>query len=233
MKIALISDIHGNLEALLAVLAQIGVMNIGGIYCLGDIVGYGANPNECIEVIRSRNIPSVAGNHDKAVAGEISIDHFSDVARRGVEWTRSRIITENREFLSSLPYQRQVEQALLVHSSPDAPETFRYLFDQEDTWESFNVLKSSVCFVGHTHRPAIFCEDGDTQILDPRKRYIINVGSVGQPRDGNWRSCFAVFDSEQFSVNFIRVEYDAEAARQKILNTGLPKKLADRLLAGI
>jgi putative phosphoesterase len=233
MKLAIISDIHSNLEALQAVLAHIDSMNVSAVYCLGDIVGYGANPDECVEVMRSRNIQSVAGNHDKAVIGEISVEYFSEAARRGVEWTRSNISSRNIEFLSGLSYQLQVDNALLVHSSPDSPESFRYLFDQDDAEESFGVLKETICFVGHTHRPTIFCEDGITQILDRGKRYIVNVGSVGQPRDGNWRSCFALYDTEQFSVNYIRVDYDVESTIQKIIAAGLPKKLADRLLIGI
>lgn len=233
MKIAVISDVHGNLQALQSVLATIDSMNIEKTICLGDIVGYGANPNECIELINSRNITSVVGNHDKTVIGDIPIENFSDAARKGVLWTQSIISIENKAFLSGLHYTLREENALFVHSSPDFPETFRYLFDFEDAEESFNTFPESICFVGHTHRPCIFCEDGSSQPILQNKQYIVNVGSVGQPRDGDRRSCFVVYDSDQFSVNFIRVEYDIEKARANILNSGLPQKLGDRLLIGI
>ena len=122
MKIAVISDIHGNLEALNAVLAKIDALDVRSIYCLGDIVGYGPNPNECVELIRSRNIPSVVGNHDKAVTGELSIDFFSQMAKAGVLWTQSVISSENVQFLKQLPYMKQEQNIVFVHSSPDYPE---------------------------------------------------------------------------------------------------------------
>ena len=233
MKIAVISDIHGNLEALQAALMQIDVMEINSVYCLGDIVGYGANPNECIDLIQARNILSVVGNHDKAAIGEIPVEKFSEAARLAIEWTQSILSPFHREFLSGLPYCRQDHHAMFVHASPDSPEKFRYLFDQEDTSESFPSFSEPICFVGHTHRPEIFCEDGTTQIISPNDKFIINVGSVGQPRDGNWRPCFVTYDTEKFTIEFIRIEYNAEVPRQKILSAGLPKKLADRLLIGI
>jgi len=233
MKIAILSDIHGNLQALQSVFSTIDLMDIREIICLGDIVGYGANPNECIELIQSRKIPSVVGNHDKAVIGEIPIENFSEAARRGVLWTQSVISPANKNFLASLNFSIKEYDTLFVHGSPDSPENFRYLFDQEDAAESFHAFTEQICYIGHTHRPEIFCEDGITDQLMLDKRYIVNVGSVGQPRDGDRRSCFVVYDTEQFTANFIRVEYDIEKARTNILEAGLPQKLADRLLIGV
>lgn len=233
MKIAIIADIHGNLEALNAVLSKIDALNVQTIYCLGDIVGYGPNPNECVELIRSRNIPSIAGNHDKAVTGELSIGSFSHMAKAGVLWTKSEITEDNEEYLLSLPYSIQEHNIVFVHSSPDYPEEFRYLLSPEDVRESFDYFSTQLCFVGHTHHPVIFCEDFRTKEITREKKFIINVGSVGQPRDGNWKACFVLLDTELYTLEFVRVEYDVEAVRKKIEAAGLPQKLADRLLIGI
>jgi len=233
MKIAVISDIHGNLEALTAVFAKIDELKIQSIYCLGDIVGYGPNPNECVELIRSRTIPSIAGNHDKAVTGELSIEYFSQMAKAGVLWTQSVITDENIQFLKQLPYVIQEHNIVFTHSSPDFPEEFRYLLSPEDARESFECFPTPLCFIGHTHRPIIFCEDFKTKELSREKKFIVNVGSVGQPRDGNWRACFVVMDTEEYRLEYIRVEYDVESVRKKIIANGLQHKLGDRLLVGI
>lgn len=233
MKIAVISDIHGNREALNAVIAKIDSLAVDSIYCLGDIVGYGPNPNECVELIRSRAIPAIVGNHDKAVTGELSIDNFSQIARAGVMWTQSVISESNKEFLKHLPYSIQEHTILFVHSSPDYPEEFRYLLSFEDARESFDYFSTPLCFIGHTHRPIIFCEDGKTKEISRDKKFIVNVGSVGQPRDGNWKACFVLMDTEQYALEYVRVEYDVEVTRRKITENGLPQKLADRLLAGM
>ena len=233
MKIAVISDIHGNLEALNAVLAGINALGIRTIYCLGDIVGYGPNPNECAELIRSRKIPCVVGNHDKAVTGEFAMDYFNRMAKEGVLWTQSVITAENKAYLAHLPLSMEGYNSLFVHSSPDYPEEFRYLLSWEDAHESFDHCSQSLCFIGHTHHPVIFCEDGRTIELSPDKKFIVNVGSVGQPRDGNWKACFVVYDTERYTVEFMRVEYDVESVQKKILQAGLPQKFGDRLLVGV
>jgi putative phosphoesterase len=233
MKIAIISDIHGNLEALNAVLSKIDSTAVQTIYCLGDIVGYGPNPNECVELIRSRAIPAISGNHDKAVTGELSIDNFSQIATAGVIWTQSVISDQNIEFLKHLPYSIQAHDIHFVHSSPDYPEEFRYLLSAEDARESFDYFTDPLCFIGHTHRPTIFCEDGITKEISRGKKFIVNVGSVGQPRDGNWKACFVLMDTEQYTLEYVRVEYDVESTRKKIMENNLPQKLADRLLVGM
>lgn len=233
MKIAIISDIHSNLEALTAVLNEIDQQKISHAYCLGDVVGYGANPNECIQLLQDRKIPCIAGNHDKAAIKEIDIENFSDNARAGIFWTRSVLTIEALDFLRNLPLSMEEHGILFVHSAPDEPQEFRYLFYPEDTFSSFKSFSTPLCCVGHTHRPAIFCEDMVSTNLSREKKFIINVGSVGQPRDGNWRSCFVVFDTKTWSLEHVRVEYDVETARKKIIEAGLPKKLGDRLLVGV
>jgi predicted phosphodiesterase len=233
MKIAVISDIHANLEALTSVLTRIDALNIASIYCLGDIVGYGASPNECVELIRMRKIPTVVGNHDKAAAGALSIDDFSSMAKEGILWTRSVLTRDNREYLDGLGYTMTDHKALFVHSSPDEPQEFRYLLSYGHAIESFHAFDQPLCFIGHTHRPILFCEDGSSDVIIPSKKFIVNVGSVGQPRDGDRRGCFTVFDTEEYTLEYERVEYDIDAARSKIINAGLPKKLGDRLLVGM
>ncbi len=233
MKTAVISDIHGNLEALQAVMERIDALPISSTVCLGDIVGYGASPNECVELLRERKIVSVVGNHDKAVTGELSIETFSIVAKLGVEWTKSVIKKENADFLKRLKYSLEIDDALFVHSSPDLPQFFRYIFTQDDTEGSFEAFDNRICFIGHTHRPAVFCDDTVSTQLTAGKRFIVNVGSVGQPRDGDRRASFVVFDDEQFSIKHVRVEYDVETASAKIIHAGLPQKLADRLKIGV
>ena len=233
MKTAVISDIHGNLEALQAALERIDALQIDRTVCLGDIVGYGASPNECVELLRERKILSVVGNHDKAVTGELSIETFSIVAKLGVEWTRSVITKENEDFLRGLPYAEEIDDALFVHSSPDLPQFFRYLFTQDDAEGSFDAFNNRICFIGHTHRPVVFCEDSVSTQLISGKRFIVNVGSIGQPRDGDRRGCFVIYDDELFSIEHVRVEYDIQSAAAKIINAGLPQKLADRLKIGI
>jgi diadenosine tetraphosphatase ApaH/serine/threonine PP2A family protein phosphatase len=233
MRTAIISDIHSNLEALTAVLSTIDVMKPDGIICLGDIVGYGANPAECIDMIRIRNIPTICGNHDLGVAGRLEEERFSEAARRGLEWSRSRLSDEHLEFLRSLPITIDHPEAKMVHSSPDAPTEFRYLLQPFDAAESYDHFSQYLCFVGHTHRPVIFSHAGVEHRIIKDRQYIVNAGSVGQPRDGDWRGCFALFDSERWSVDHIRVEYDNNQARQKIIDAGLPQKLGDRLMVGV
>lgn len=233
MKTAILSDIHSNFDALAAVLEKIDSLQPDRIICLGDIVGYGAEPNECVEIIRRRSIPAVLGNHDQAVAGDLPADDFNDSAKAAVVWHRHRVSTDNAEFLRTLPLSIDEANALFVHGSPDHPEEFRYLLSHSDAAGSLPSFSQPVCFVGHTHRPVIFSERGIEPMLYRDVRSIVNVGSVGQPRDGDRRGCFALFDSVQWTVELIRVEYDVQAARDKIIAAGLPKRLGDRLLVGV
>lgn len=233
MNIAIISDIHSNLEALTAVLSELDSRKISQIFCLGDVVGYGANPNECIQLLWERDIPCVAGNHDKAAIKEIDIDDFSEAARAGIIWTRSVLTHESIQYLKGLPLSLEAHGIMFVHSSPDEPQEFRYLIYPEDTFFSYKAFSGSLCVVGHTHRPVVFCEDMVSTHITRDKKFIVNVGSVGQPRDGNWRACFLLFDTDAWSLEYARMEYDVNTSRQKILSAGLPKKLGDRLLVGI
>ncbi len=240
MRYAILSDIHGNLEALQAVLAH-AAHRVDASLCLGDVVGYGADPEPCIEVVAERCQAVVGGNHEHAVAGLLSLDWFNPWARAASEWTRERLDDAHRAWLGALPLMREVEDATLVHASPAHPEEWEYLVSAEDGYAAFGAFATRLCFVGHSHVAGVWLQGswgrdhwprGQDLDLDAGCRYIVNVGSVGQPRDRDPRAAYAVWDTEARRVSFHRVSYDVRAAGTKILEAGLPKYLADRLALG-
>ena len=232
MRLAIISDIHGNLEGLTKALEIIDTKEIDQIYCLGDTIGYGANPNECISLLRARGVPSVLGNHDQAVVNAAKAGTFNDFARQAVDWTARHLTADNLEYLSGLPYAIVAHDCTFVHASPDAPEEWNYILSVFEAQEHFRFFSTQICWVGHSHRSGIFCEDLKTKRVERGRRYIINVGSVGQPRNGDSRLSFGVFDTDRWSYEHVVSEYNVEAARRKIIDAGLPVFLADRLLFG-
>jgi len=240
MRYAIFSDIHSNLEALENVLAAYEKEDIDKYFCVGDIVGYGANPRECIKVIQDRKINTVAGNHDWASAGKFKIEFFNPYAREAVLWTREQISKEEINYLSNLDLVYCEEDFCLVHGTLNKPEYFDYLFELSDARNTFDHMDVSLCFVGHTHYPVIFIKDrmkaayskvNDIHI-ESGKQYIVNVGSVGQPRDGDSRGCLCVYDSDKKTVQIKRFEYDIKSAQAKILKAKLPTLLATRLGLG-
>jgi diadenosine tetraphosphatase ApaH/serine/threonine PP2A family protein phosphatase len=242
LKYLIFSDVHGNLEALESVLAYGRKIDTGFHVCLGDILGYGANPNECVEAIRKlKNVVCVKGNHDAAVVDPEERSFFHSVALEGVYYTDSELTEQNREFIVNLPYVYASDgQFLAVHASPYKPESWEYILDQGGAKRAFGVLEQRIGFVGHSHTPAMFTDDGRAERLVPDNlieleeevRYLVNVGSVGQPRDGNPDASFAVFDDAEMSIKAVRVPYDNKKAAEKILKAGLPPVLAERLLVG-
>ncbi|HLP15904.1 MAG TPA: metallophosphoesterase family protein [Bacteroidota bacterium] len=233
MNIAIISDIHGNLEALTAVFAYLDGRGIDTVYCLGDTIGYGANPNECCEAIRSRNAVCVLGNHDAALWDDEVFVQFTPMAQRAMSWTRSVVDADNHQFIKSLPLVVSSGDCTFVHASLDRPELFRYVFTEEDALFNLSLSRTPLCWIGHSHHPVIFSEKGETADVSRKGKFIVNVGSVGQPRDGDPRLSFGVFDTERFVYENIRLEYDVVAACRKIIDAGLPQRLGERLLAGI
>jgi diadenosine tetraphosphatase ApaH/serine/threonine PP2A family protein phosphatase len=241
MKYAFISDIHANLEALEACFKTIDAEGVDAIACLGDIVGYGASPNECVELVRERASHVVIGNHDAAVVGTTETEYFNLDARSAVLWTRNALTPENVTFLRGLPYTVAMDGLRLVHASPSAPEDWIYLFNARDAAPEFTAFEERLCFFGHTHFPGFFLEwQGKiTQQPPPRatirpgERAIINVGSVGQPRDGDPRAGFAVYDDQTGIVEIRRVFYDIGRVQSRILDTPLPKSAAERLVWGM
>jgi predicted phosphodiesterase len=233
MRIAVISDIHSNLEALVKSLEVIDTLSIDQIVCLGDIVGYGANPNECVELVRRRCTMVVKGNHEDAVENISMTEYFTDDARSAIFWTRTQLSEQNLEYLCALPLSHNAGNLCFVHASPCAPAEWEYILDQADASKALLCFSEQLCFIGHTHIPTIFSVSGRLRKIVKEERAIINVGSVGQPRDRNTDLSFGVFDTDAWTYDNIRSPYDMETAAAKILNTTLPKRLGQRLFLGI
>lgn len=232
MRIAIISDIHSNLEALQTALECIKSRQIDEIVCLGDTVGYGANPNECLALLRRTTDKILLGNHDEAACNINLSEQFTPYARAAALWTNTTLTEENKEFLRSLPFACQVAGLDFLHSSPFQPEEWHYVISVADARFNFPYFSAPVAFIGHTHVPSIFCEDLWRKDIVRGKKAIVNVGSIGQPRDHDWRLSFGIFDTESWMYENLRVEYDVQSASQKILQAGLPRPLADRILVG-
>ncbi len=240
MKYAILSDIHGNLEALRAVLDDAAARS-DAVLCLGDTVGYGADPEACVELLAGRARGIVAGNHEYGVAGRLDLTWFNRLARAAAEWTRERLDDDHRAWLAGLPLTLEIGDATLVHASPAQPDEWEYLITAEDGWGAFAHFATRWCFVGHSHVPGMWSLGSsgpdhdarpDSIVSDRGRRYIVNVGSVGQPRDRDPRAAYALWDVEAGRVEIRRVAYDVDAARRKIEAAGLPRFLADRLAAG-
>jgi predicted phosphodiesterase len=239
---AVLSDIHSNLEALEAVLADAGRAGASEILCLGDFVGYGASPNECIERLRPIVTAAVAGNHDVAVCGRIRLGSFGSNAAQAANWTGTILTPQSQAYLESLPIAVHHAGALLVHSSPSEPRAWHYVQEVEEARAEFDTFMESLCLVGHLHRPGIYRLDGRTghvvysrepeMPLDPQGRFLVIVPSVGQPRDGDPRAGYLLWDDGRGWVRQVRVDYNFAAARQRILDAGLPPFLGDRLQWG-
>jgi putative phosphoesterase len=233
MRYAIISDIHSNLEALTKALEIIDQKSIDEIICLGDIVGYGANPNECIELIRQRCSTVIKGNHDEAVCDESNTKHFNENARSAIAWTRKQIHKEYISYLHALSLSIKRDDILFVHASPCFPEKWRYILEEVTAADALHCFSESICFIGHTHAPAIFSAAGRVRSIIKDGRFIINVGSVGQPRDGNNNLSLGIFDTDTWSYENFRSPYDTETAMRKIMDSELPPRLGQRLMMGL
>ncbi len=239
MRIALFGDIHANLEALEAVLKDAAEQVCTDYVCMGDIVGYNADPGPCLEKVRSSGWPVVKGNHDEDASGEHSLDSMNPVAAAALEWTRDQLTLEQRDWLRTIRMVRQVEDFTVVHSTLDQPQSWNYVTNKFDAMSNFSYQFTNLCFHGHTHVPRIFVRDSrvteveaDSIVIEPGIKYFINTGSVGQPRDGDWRACYVIYDLPTATVTFRRVEYDLATTQQKIRAAGLPEVLAERLAEG-
>lgn len=237
---AVISDVHGNLAALEAVLEDIGRRGAREVLFLGDAVGYGPEPNECVALIEERCTLRVAGNHDWAVLGLTNADLFNPLALAAIRWTEEALGMEARERMNAWPLVASLPEpdALLVHSGPEAPEEWPYVISRADASRALRFFKHRLCLLGHSHLPFIAeaGRTGEAEFLGGRAvfrtgmRYVINTGSVGQPRDGDPRACYLLLDGR--SVELVRVEYPAEATQRKMRRAGLPEPLAARLSLG-
>lgn len=241
MKYIIFSDTHSNLEAIEAFSLAIGSIDHDKKVCLGDIVGYNADPNFVVEWVRDKADLVLAGNHDYGVLKKTDNSYFNPAAYQACAWTRSILKNKNKKFLDTLPVEKEEYGIYWVHSSPFEPTKWHYVSTENSAEKNFNYFKKALCFLGHSHISGIFEKNKNNEIyrrapsnieLDPESRYIINVGSIGQPRDGNPDPVFVVYDSIAHKIEFRRFYYDSSLTQEKIKVSGLPYQLADRLSEG-
>jgi len=244
MRYGILGDIHSNLSALQTVLDAMDADGVDRILSVGDVVGYGAAPSETIELVRERKVEVVKGNHDAACVLELDITYFNPYAREAVLWTNARLSKPETEWLSALPMTYLGEHCSVSHGTLATPERYDYVQTTEDADPSLDEMQRRVCFVGHTHVPVTILrlKEAPTRTgyttedeidLDEVDRALVNVGSVGQPRDEDWRAAYGLFDSEANRVWIKRVEYDIDREAARIRAAGLPDMLADRLFLGV
>jgi predicted phosphodiesterase len=239
MRFAIFSDLHANLEATEAVLVDAREHDCTDFVCLGDVVGYNANPHECVEIVQKMECSVVKGNHDEQATLTGSSRSFNALAETAINWTREHLTDQDKEWLRGLPLTRQVRDFTIVHATLDTPAQWGYAFNNLDAVASFTYQQTTVCFFGHTHVAGAFVRDDavkkmkiDQLRIEETKKYFINVGSVGQPRDGDWRAAYCIYHIEKNVVEQRRVKYDLATAQKKIIQAGLPRLLADRLELG-
>ncbi len=240
MRYAIVSDVHGNIESLERALAL--VTPDDRVLCLGDIVGYGPNPNECVRLVRERAYATVLGNHDVAAIDNFGIEYFNEAARKAIAWTQTVIEPENLAWLNSLSYEVRQGEFLLVHGAP--VDYFEYVLDKRSAAKAFANTDASLIFIGHTHIAEYYvCEagggishkhlqQGGELELEDGKRYIVDVGSVGQPRDLNPKASMVFYEPERRRVEWVRYDYPIAEVQEKIHAAALPDLLAARLGVG-
>jgi diadenosine tetraphosphatase ApaH/serine/threonine PP2A family protein phosphatase len=239
MRLAIFSDVHGNLDALQVVLEEIATLQVDRVVCLGDVVGYGADPCACVDLVKDVADVVLAGNHDWASIGKINANFFNPIASMAIDWTADALGQTQVEFLHNCPLFLDEGPVRYVHASPHEPDRWHYLSSLEDGRNALLQSTYSLCFVGHSHRAFISSESGQDDIVIEGEvhfcdldRYLVNVGSVGQPRDGDSRASFAVWDQGSGNLHLHRVSYDVLAAQKKIREAKLPEFLAERLAFG-
>lgn len=264
MKIAIISDIHANVEALTASLSDISALGVEKIVVLGDIVGYGADPEACtravmtiggddvppgamapeliraVEPLADRLLCAIMGNHDLGAFDDDILNWMREEAVEAILWQRERLSSDALSFFSARPITVDYGDAIFVHASPHRPETFNYIFSHDDASSALAHVEGRLFFIGHTHEPAVYNEtetvnhsQADGVRLNAGARYIVNVGSIGQPRDGDPRSSYVIWDNYADLIEFRKIEYDVTATANKIYEAGLPRILGDRLFLGM
>lgn len=246
MKIAVLGDIHSNLEALEAVLDEARRLAVEKFVCIGDIVGYNANPHECLEIVRALpGFEVIIGNHDAYISSDRELVGFNPQAAQAVEWTREQLNAEELTWLSLLPFKKDIfltnpnVRFSLVHATMDTPHAWGYIFDRYAAAASMQYQWLPLCFFGHTHTPLAFAKSNEvsggtyeTIQMQANHKYLVNVGSVGQPRDHDPRAAFVTYCTVKGEITLHRVEYDIATSQRKILAAGLPLRLAERLAVG-
>ena len=238
-KVAIFGDIHANLEALIAVINDACNRDVTDYVCLGDIVGYNASPSECIHVIRELGCVTVRGNHDHYCSHDENLDDFQPLAASVIAWTRRQLSDDDVVWLKNLPLKKAVSGFTIVHSTLDMPDHWGYVFDSLSAEAHFSYQMTTLCFYGHTHVPMIYEKSSGIRRYDPYNikiaagtKYFINVGSVGQPRDGNPDCSYVIYKPTSREIEFVRVPYDIQTSMEKNIKAGLPERLAQRLAQG-
>lgn len=241
MKYAILGDIHANLDALQVVLADAEKEQATHYVCVGDVVGYGPNPMECLNIIRDKlQCPCVKGNHDELASQDLTTLSFNPLAAEAIGWTRRQLTDDAKTWLRDLRYVRLVDDFTIVHATLDMPNRWGYVFDRLAAASSMSYQSTAVCFFGHTHVPLAFIKEGavraerdwSTIPVKPGCRYFINVGSIGQPRDGNPKAAYTLYDKANHTITLKRLDYDIGSVQRKVREAGLPEKLAMRLALG-
>jgi predicted phosphodiesterase len=242
MKYGIFSDIHGNLEALQRVLESMNRLGVERKVCLGDIVGYGPFPNECVELVKEHSDVVILGNHDSVAVGRESSEDWNNYnAQRAIEWTAKTLNTSSADYLRKLPYMVNEESLCFVHASPWEAEKWRYVSSLDDAVDAFSFFTSKICFIGHTHWPIIVIMEGEQSFhvsetlfhtWQPTQRLLVNDGSVGQPRDRNPLASWCLCDTEKMSVEIVRVAYDISKTQAAMRKLGLADFLINRLSEG-
>lgn len=241
MRMALISDIHANLEALQAVLKDIESRQVDKIHCLGDVIGYGCDPVACLELVSKHCEIKLMGNHEYAAIGVLSSESMNQHARTSMHWTVGKLGDRDISMIADFDMTATDADCLLVHASPHEPDDWHYILSQHEAAEAFEAFDQKLAFHGHTHLPMIFCEAPDGKIRtivghdfdpDEESRYLANIGSVGQPRDNDPRASYVVYDSNEIAVRYHRVEYDIKATQAKMCRADMPSMLIERLEIG-
>jgi diadenosine tetraphosphatase ApaH/serine/threonine PP2A family protein phosphatase len=241
MKIAIISDVHANLEALEVALRDIEKQGAEKIHFLGDVVGYGCNPNECVDLINRHCEIKLLGNHDFAALGLESTTGFNQVAAASITWTQTELSEASREILADFDMKATFLDYLLVHSTPGKPENWNYILNKNQAIVEFDNFSETACFIGHSHLPIVYYREPDETVrssskqsleLAPENRYIINVGSIGQPRDNDPRASYLLLDTDRKRIKYRRIEYDIDKTQAKMRKAMLPEFLIERLSFG-
>ena len=239
LRYGIFGDIHGNHDALDAVLEVLEQERVDTYLCTGDVVGYGAEPSKCIKTVREKCIICLAGNHDHAACGKLDTEFFNVFAKQVAQWTQAHLSDDEKKWLAGLPFVCHFEDFTLAHGSAHSPEVFNYITTIFDAELSFECLDKPVLFYGHTHIPLAFFDTvpmtytmDQEIVINPEGKTLINIGSVGQPRNEDPRASFAVYDSDEGIVRLHRIPYDVKAAGKKIIDAGLPEALAIRLELG-
>lgn len=241
MRYGFFSDVHANLEALKACILDFRTEKIDKLFFLGDAVGYGPNPDECVKLIDEISEIELMGNHDYAALGLMETEYFNQYAAESMGWTKDSLSDKSIEIMSDFELTHRIDNIYMAHSSPRDPQHWHYILDMDDAEENFDFFKQKICLVGHTHRPYIVCKSGTEpavlskqteEILNDDCRYLVNIGSVGQPRDGDPRSCYLIYDTDTNTVKLQRVGYNIKNTQSDMARLGLPDYLIERLTTG-